>query len=128
MFLHALSFEERHALMALATDLVHADKVLENEEEARLVALRRKLALSADAKIPVDPLSVVPLPFRSRQSRIKVLAELLILANADDHIDERELTMIRETSRKFGIEDSVQVRLEAWVVQYQRLHREVLDL
>ena len=128
MFLHTFNLSERKSFLSLAIHLVHSDGEFVDPEEQRLRAIRREMALPADTEIPDDPISALPAPFSSRESRIKVILELLDLAYIDGVFDSRERTLIKNIGSSFGLEIDELNRLEDWTIRLNQLKEEATGL
>ena len=128
MFLHTFNLSERKSFLSLAIHLVHSDGEFVDPEEQRLRAIRREMALPADTEIPDDPISALPAPFSSRESRVKVILELLDLAYIDGVFDSRERTLIKNIGSSFGLETDELNRLEDWTIRLNQLKEEATGL
>ena len=128
MFLTTFSLSERKSFLALAIQLVHTDGEFAAIEEQRLRALRRVMALPADTDIPDDPISGLPEPFTTRETRAKVVIELLKLAYVDGVFDRRERAMIKDIGERFGLSHDDLSRMEAWTIRLNQLREEAATL
>ena len=128
MFLTTFSLNERKSFLALAIHLVHTDGEFAAQEEQRLRALRRVMALPADTDIPDDPISALPAPFTTREARVKVIIELLKLAYVDGVFDRRERSMIQDIGDRFGLQRDELDRMEDWTTRLNQLRQEAESL
>jgi hypothetical protein len=122
MFTHTLQLEERLVLLSLAILLVHVDGNVDSTESTRLRALRREMALPSDTELPEDPVGMLPQPFSSMESRVRVLLELLLIAAADDYFDPRERDFIGNVAEQVSIPSE---RLEA-MIGWTREHAQLM--
>ena len=61
------------------------------------------MALPSDTELPEDPVGMLPQPFTSMESCVRVLLELLLIAAADDYFDPREREFIVDVAEKVSV-------------------------
>ena len=86
------------------------------------------MALPADTELPDDPMAALPAPFSSRESRVKVILELLRMAYIDGVFDPRERALIKDIGTQFGLSVDELNRMEDWVVRLNLLQEEAQAL
>jgi tellurite resistance protein len=121
MFTHTLQLSERHALLSLAILLVHIDGDFAAEESTRLRALRREMALPLDTELPEDPITVLPAPFESHESRCRIMLELLLIAAADDLFHPQERAFIEDVAERMDIKAERLNGMIEWTRDHTRL-------
>lgn len=121
MFTHTLQLDERHALLSLAILLVHVDGNVASSESTRLRTLRREMALPSDTELPEDPMGMLPQPFTSTESCVRVLLELLLIAAADDYFDPREREFIVDVAEKVSVSSERLEDMISWTREHTML-------
>lgn len=133
MFLAMLSTEQRRAFMVCARRLAAADGVVVKEERAALAAMVLEMGSPRPGGPELDDLdeldeSALAALFDTRRARIAVLVELLGLARSDRSFTLDEESFVTVMAHEMGLTATELARVDAWVVEHERLLAELLAL
>lgn len=116
MFANRLTQEQRQAVLDLAANLASADNEVSEEELQYLTDFSAAFGLKYqldNPNISIDDLVVV---FKTRQSKIIALQELIKLSYKDGHFGREEQEKVFAIAQKFGLNNpELIMRIEKWV-------------
>lgn len=123
MFLENLVGSEKSAFLGLAQRIVQADGALVPREAQLLEVLEAATEATASAGEVRELASA----FRTRQSRVSALLELMGLGLADGEYHPAEKDMIADISKTMGFSEEELLWMEGWVVRQAHLLEEAAD-
>ena len=123
MFLENLVGSEKSAFLGLAQRIVQADGALAPREAQLLEVLEAATEATASAGEVRELASA----FRTRQSRVSALLELMGLGLADGEYHPAEKGMIADISKTMGFSEEELLWMEGWVVRQSHLLEEAAD-
>jgi hypothetical protein len=128
MFLRILNDDQKRALFVLAHHLVVSDHSVSKRESDLLDELSNGLR----TKIPVTPQELHEEArlhvFDTREVRVAVMLEILILAYGDNAVPGAESEMISELARDLGFTDAEFVVMKSWGERSSQLLGEATKL
>lgn len=118
IFLNRLTQEQRQALFDLAVILANADRELAVGELEYLKVFSETYDIEFDVNKEHLNLDDVLTPFVSRESKVILIQELIMLSYNDGHFGAEEQQQVLTISQKLGINDSdLILAIEKWVRQ-----------
>ena len=127
MFLNILDTDEKKAFALLAERMIEADGIVIGREAASLAALKAEMGMTESHEDggSVEELAGV---FKSRQSKVAALLELIGLGYSDTsfHLDERSL--VTSAALEMGVGGDELKELEALVQEHVNLVRRAMAL
>ena len=123
MFLENLVGSEKSAFLGLAQRIVQADGALAPREAQLLEVLEAATEATASAGEVRELASA----FRTRQSKVSALLELMGLGLADGEYHPAEKDMIADISKTMGFSEEELLWMEGWVVRQAHLLEEAAN-
>lgn len=121
MYLNELTPDQRRAFLALARQVVDADRRLAIQEVERLDRLYVEAGLKPEGANAPGAAGDLNFMFDSERTRSIVLIELLLLAYADGTLDPREVTAIREIAARMELDAGMWSVALDWAERYVAL-------
>lgn len=123
MFLRDLDLEQRRAFLVLARRVINADHRVTLDEVERLDRLYHEAGVPAEMADAPSNAGDLNLLFGSREARVAVLLDLLLVGCVDGRLDQREESVIRDIAAQLGVDAGTWAEARDWADRYQALMR-----
>lgn len=123
MFLRDLDLEQRRAFLVLARRVINADHRVTLDEVERLDRLYHEAGVPAEMADAPSNAGDLNLLFGSREARVAVLLDLLLVGCVDGRLDQREESVIRDIAAQLGVDAGTWAEALDWADRYQALMR-----
>jgi len=118
MYLNILQETEKKAFLQLAAHIIKSDKKIEDTEIAMFNAMKIELQFpNFNFVEEFADIKSVCSNFKSHQSKIAVLIELIGLSYSDGEFAKEELEIISEVAQIFEIKEDLIIEIQNWVIK-----------
>ena len=128
-YIATLSENERMVFVKLFCVLIASDGIIDQDEISFLKQITQKYNIQESIVVQIIK-NVKSINYLQEASKItnrghalELIKELCFLANADDNLDEKELSIIVNIARTIGIEDEKLVLINRFVLENMILYR-----